>query len=155
MRRKDREVTDYMKMLEILAGCDCCRIGLVDEGKAYIVPLNFGYENKDGKLTLYFHSANEGKKLDLIHTQSTISFEMDKKHALIEGPIACDYSYNFECIMGQGHIQILDDFEEKVYGLEKIMAHYTKGQTWTFKEAHVNAVTVFKLEVTTWSCKVH
>lgn len=155
MRRSDREITDYHKMLELLDGCDCCRIGLIDNDVAYVVPLNFGYENQDGTLTLYFHSATEGKKLDLMRTQPIVSFEMDKKHALIEGPIACDFSYHYECIMGKGKIQILDGFEDKVHGLQKIMAHYTKGQTWTFKEAHVNAVCVMKLEVTEWSCKAH
>ncbi len=53
MRRKDREVTDFDKMMEILSACDCCRLGLVDENGAYIVPLNFGYEEADGKLFLF------------------------------------------------------------------------------------------------------
>ena len=49
MRRKEREVTDYNKMIEILKSCDCCRIGLVDDKGAYIVPMNFGYEDNNGK----------------------------------------------------------------------------------------------------------
>ena len=43
MRRKDREITDFNKMLDIMEACDCCRIGLADKSEAYIVPLNFGY----------------------------------------------------------------------------------------------------------------
>ena len=66
MRRKDREITDFHKMIEILNACDCCRIGLVDENEAYIVPMNFGYEVVDNSLTLYFHCAKEGKKLDAL-----------------------------------------------------------------------------------------
>ena len=62
MRRKDREITSYDKMLEIMQSCDCCRIGLKDKDGVYILPLNFGYEEKSGKLTLYFHGASEGKK---------------------------------------------------------------------------------------------
>ena len=45
MRRRDREITDREKMLEIVAECDCCRLGLVDNGEAYIVPMNFGFED--------------------------------------------------------------------------------------------------------------
>lgn len=141
-------------MLEILNDCDCCRIGLIADGNAYIVPLNFGYDAQDGNLNLYFHSALEGKKIDLMKQQSVVSFEMDQKHVLMEGAIACDYSYHYECVMGQGKIHILDNFEDKVYGLEKIMTHYTKRQDWTFKEEQVHAVCVMKLEVTEWSCKV-
>lgn len=28
MRRRDREITDREKMLEIVAECDCCRLAL-------------------------------------------------------------------------------------------------------------------------------
>ena len=80
---------------------------------------------------------------------------MDCKHALMEGAIACDYSYHYACIMGKGNIHILEHFEDKVDGLEKIMTHYTKGHHWIFEEEHVNAVCVMKLEVTEWTCKVH
>ena len=41
MRRKDREITSYDKMLEIMQSCDCCRIGLKDKDSVYILPLNF------------------------------------------------------------------------------------------------------------------
>ena len=62
MRRKDREISDYSEIIRIIESCSVCRLGLMDENEAYIVPMNFGYivENKD--LTLYFHSAKEGRK---------------------------------------------------------------------------------------------
>ena len=40
MRRKDREVTDIEKIKEILDACKVSRIGLMDQGKVYIVPMN-------------------------------------------------------------------------------------------------------------------
>lgn len=45
MRRKDREITDFHELIEIMKKCDVCRIALKDEdGYPYIVPLNFGLE---------------------------------------------------------------------------------------------------------------
>ena len=41
MRRVDREVTDFLKMTDIMKNCECCRLGLVDKNEAYIVPMNF------------------------------------------------------------------------------------------------------------------
>ena len=73
MRRRGRESTDREKMLEIVAECDCCRLGLVDNGEAYIVPMNFGFEDAGSALTLYFHCAAEGWKLDLIGSAPPIS----------------------------------------------------------------------------------
>lgn len=155
MRRKDREITDYNRMLEILDACDCCRIGLMDDKGAYIVPLNFGYENQDGKLVLYFHGATAGKKNDLIKEQPIASFEMDRKHELVEGQIACAFSYLYQCIMGKGNIQLVEEHEDKVDALQKIMSHYSDRKVWEFKEEQVRMVAVFKLEVTEWSCKEH
>ena len=61
MRRKDREVTDIEKIKEILDACKVSRIGLMDQGKVYIVPMNHGYSLEDGRLVLYYHGAREGK----------------------------------------------------------------------------------------------
>ena len=33
MRRRDREITDNQKIKEIIKACDCCRLGLNDNGK--------------------------------------------------------------------------------------------------------------------------
>lgn len=155
MRRKDREVTSYEKMLEIVGSCDCCRIGLVDEDGAYIVPLNFGYEEKDGELILYFHGAKEGKKIDLIKDQATASFEMDTKHELVEGNVPCAYSYLFRSVMGKGKIELLEDYQEKVHGLLSVMAHYSDKTDWSFPEKMVNSMAVIRLTVREWSCKEH
>ena len=57
MRRQDREITEFGKLMEIINRCDVCRLALNDDGYPYILPLNFGTEVHDGKLTLYFHSA--------------------------------------------------------------------------------------------------
>lgn len=155
MRRKDREITDYDQMLEIVEACDCCRIGLVDGIGSYIVPLNFGYEEREGRLILYFHGANIGKKIDLIKQQKVASFEMDRKHELVKGEQACSYSFLYQCIMGYGNIQIVESYEDKVYGLHKLMSHYSDIHKWEFKEELVNCISVIKLEVMEWSCKVH
>lgn len=77
MRRKDREVTDPGKIREIIAACDCCRLGLCDNGRAYIVPLDFGFAEQDGHYTFYFHSAKEGRKIGLIREAGWAAFEMD------------------------------------------------------------------------------
>ena len=61
MRRKDREITDSARIDAVIRGCDCCRLGFCDAGEVYILPLNFGYENREGKRTFYFHSAREGR----------------------------------------------------------------------------------------------
>ncbi|MBM6830272.1 pyridoxamine 5'-phosphate oxidase family protein [Anaerotignum lactatifermentans] len=155
MRRKDREVTDFKKMMQILESCDCCRIGLVDQGEAYIVPLNFGYEEVNGQITLYFHGAAQGRKAELLKKTETLAFEMDTKHTLVEGETACDFSYLYQSIMGKGKVKIFAESADKIEALKKIMAHYSDKQDWTFRPEFVDMTMVFQVQVTEWSCKEH
>lgn len=155
MRRKDREITDFSKMIEILKSCDCCRIGLVDGNEAYIVPMNFGYNITDDQVVLYFHCAKEGRKIDLLPKQTVVSFEMDTKHQLTGGDLGCDFTYLYQCIMGTGTLDIISNRTDKIYALQRIMDHYTKKSDWEFEPKYVEAVQILSLSVKTWSCKEH
>lgn len=89
MRRNDREITESQKIDEIINSCHCVRLGFVDGDKAYIVPLNFGFTHNDCKRIFYFHSAKDGRKVELIHKTHYAAFEMDTSYTLHEGSIAC------------------------------------------------------------------
>ena len=160
MRRKDREVTNRNEILGIIRRCDVCRIGLIDDdGTPYIVPLNFGVD-ADDEITLYFHSATEGHKLDLIAKNNRASFEMDCRHELqyFEDKGYCTMS--FESVMGKGTIRILND-EEKLDALKKLMRQYHGGQAGGqhgsedvyFSTAAIPRTTVFALTVDTITAK--
>ncbi|MCH5197311.1 MAG: pyridoxamine 5'-phosphate oxidase family protein [Oscillospiraceae bacterium] len=158
MRRKDREVTDPKKIAEVISRCSCCRIGFYDDGEVYIVPLNFGYTAEDNKYTLYFHGAKEGRKIELIHKNPKIGFEMDTDHevyALKEEALACEHTARFQSVIGNGIISMVTQAEEKKNGLSLIMEHNTGKRGWAFNEKMLNAVAVFKLEITNLSCKEH
>ena len=53
MRRNDREITEFSEMTDVMKRCDVCRLALNDEeGYPYLLPLNFGMEETDGRVTL-------------------------------------------------------------------------------------------------------
>lgn len=145
MRRKDREVIDIAEIFEIIKKCNCCRLAFFDEEYPYIVPMNFGASFDNNKIVLYFHCANKGKKLDLINVNSNVSFEMDCSHKLITGDIACDYSMEYESVMGNGVVSFIN--ENKVEALTLLMKSYSKRKDFAFSEKELSAVTIFKIEV--------
>lgn len=155
MRRKDREVSDSTKIREVIMAAHCCRLGFCDEGQVYIVPLNFGYEEKDGKRLFYFHSAREGRKIDLISRTHSAGFELDANYQLNEGETACQYSARFQSVIGTGTVVFVENSEEKKAALQSIMRHSTGKDNWEFTDGMVRGVCVFKLEVETLSCKEH
>lgn len=156
MRRQDREITDNEKIKEIIKTCDCCRLGLNDNGKVYIVPLNFGFTEKNGKYTFYFHGARTGRKLDIIKQNNYAGFELDTNHKIYtKGNKACDYTARFQSIIGNGKITIIENSDEKMKALLDLMKHNTGKMEWEFDERMMKTVCVFKLEVEEMSCKEH
>lgn len=155
MRRKDREITDSEKIKNILDSCKVCRIGLYDEGEIYIVPLNFGYFlDNDGRLTLYFHCAHEGRKIELLKKNSRVGFEMDCGHELVTADKACLYSYKYASLLGTGQAEFITDSEDKIQALRLMMKHQT-GQDFDFTAEKANAITQFRIKVQKFSCKSH
>lgn len=157
MRRKEREVTDPLKIKEIISSCVCCRLGFYDNGRIYIFPLHFGFKETEGRYIFYFHGAKEGQKIGLITRQKkqNAGFELDVNYGLIEGPTPCSYSARYGSIMGNGSIEIVNDPLEKAEALKAIMAHATGCSHWEFTDAMVHSVCVYKLMVEEISCKVH
>ena len=155
MRRKDREVTDPEQIREILKDCKVCRVGFADESGVYIVPMNHGYVVEDGKMILYFHGAKEGRKLEMIRRNPTVGIEMDCGHALVEGQIACQYSFRYASIIGRGKAQIVEEREEKLRALKAVMKHQTGKD---FDELGISAelekaVSIIRVIVEEYSCK--
>ncbi len=155
MRRKDREITDGKRIDDIITACTCCRLGFYDKGSVYIVPLNFGYENKNGTRIFYFHSAKQGRKIPLIEACPQVGFELDTDHRLQPGRTACDYSMGFQSVIGSGVVAPIHDRGEKQRALQALMYQNTRRHGWDFSDEMTDAVYVFRLTVTSLSCKEH
>jgi nitroimidazol reductase NimA-like FMN-containing flavoprotein (pyridoxamine 5'-phosphate oxidase superfamily) len=154
MRRSDREITDIEGKLEIIRRCKVLRLGMAEQNQPYIVPLNFGFEYNDSRLTLYIHGAQEGKKVDILNRNSQVCFEMDGEHSLIPGEEAASYSFAYESIIGFGTAERLTTDDEKIRGLDVLMKHQTgEDRKWTYTEGQLKAVNVYRIRVSTFSGK--
>ena len=128
MRRKKRQVTDLDSIKNLVEKSQVVRIALNGEDYPYVVPVNFGYEWNEEKLTLYVHGANEGKKVSMIKNDPKVAVEMDGNHKLVEGTRnAASYSYAYQSLIGFGEAELLDDLEERRKALHLLMDHAAKG----------------------------
>lgn len=147
MRRRDRQVNDPQQMEAILQKAQCLRLGLVDNGLAYIVPMSFGVARENGKLCLYFHSAPKGRKIDLIEAAGKASFEADIDCDIREGRQACEFSCWYQSVIGHGTVSILRGEQEKIKALRCVMEHYTGKPDWEIHEKMLSVVVGIRLEV--------
>jgi uncharacterized protein len=153
MRKAQREVKDPAAILEILENCDVCRLGLADGAQPYVLPLNFGYEMAEGRLTLYFHCAREGRKLDIICRNNRACFEMDCSHQLKTGEKACEYSMNYQSIIGSGFVEVVTDEHERLAGLNCLMKHYSGRDNWSFDARPLSLALVLRLRADEFAAK--
>ncbi len=100
-------------------------MGLSQDNVPYIVPVSFGY---DGKV-LYFHSAMDGKKMDILSINNRVCFEFESGVKVIaDEDKPCSWSFSFQSVIGFGKAEELSAREDKVRGLNHIMEQYSAGQ---------------------------
>lgn len=154
MTRREREITDQNEINRILDECKYLHLGLVDDGKPYVVPMNYGIDYDDaGNLIIYLHGATTGRKLDIIRKNSDCCFTMECNIQPFEGAMACQYGVAYECVMGMGQIHLIDDPAERERALQKIMKTQTGKEGFNFDERMVSIVSVMRIDVEELSAK--
>jgi uncharacterized protein len=152
MRRVDRAVTDKTELLVILTNATVCRLAIQASPAPYIVPLNYGFAWGD-TLTLYFHSASEGRKLELLKEHPVVGFEVDIPGELVTGESACSWSMRFQSLVGYGTVTMIQDPAERTAALSAVMAHYGYKGMPSFEEKYFPKMAIYKLVVTEVSGK--
>ena len=147
MRRTDREITDPDEIGGILERAQVVHLGMVDDGRPYVVPLHYGCEWEDGHLTLWCHGAREGRKLDVIRANPAVFVEIDCDAELVGGgDVACRYGSYYASVMGDGTARVVEDVEEKVHGLQCLMQTQT-GRVFEISQQMAAAVAVLRIDV--------
>ncbi|MEI6208638.1 MAG: pyridoxamine 5'-phosphate oxidase family protein [Desulfuromonadales bacterium] len=142
MRRSEREVSDIKDIEAIIRQASVCRLGLSDDNRPYIVPLNFGYRDN----ALFFHSAYLGKKIEILKRNNHVCFEFDMGHELVKADKACDCSMKYQSVIGFGTAAFIENIDEKKAALAIIMAQYSSDNR-EFDAATVNRTAVVRVDI--------
>ncbi|HGY12486.1 MAG TPA: pyridoxamine 5'-phosphate oxidase family protein, partial [Desulfobacterales bacterium] len=108
----------------------------------YIVPMNFGY--RDG--ILFFHSAKQGRKIDLIKKNPNVCFEVDQLIRFKKAKMACEWGLEYKSVIGSGRALLLDNIEEKIKGLHIIMSQYSQ-RTFEYPDEMLEKTLVIKIVI--------
>ena len=143
MRRKDKEIAERAEMESIIRESTICRLALADNEQPYIVPLSFGYKDN----ALYFHSAAEGKKIDILRKNKNVCFEFDVGSEIKTGKTACEWGMKYRSVIGFGNASFLEDPDSKQAALDIIMQQYSDG-SFAYSEKILKKTLVIKVEIT-------
>jgi len=142
MRRSEKEITDKLAIEKIINASLVCRLALSDGNQPYIVPLCFGYQDR----TLYFHSALEGKKIDILKKNKRTCFEFDVNSEIIKAEKACKWGMKYQSVIGFGKAVLVENIAEKKKALNIIMNHYSD-RDFQFTDKAIKKIAVIKIEI--------
>jgi len=153
MRLKEREIHDPEIMRGILQKSDCCHVAFNDGDFPYIVTMNYGYEFDGETITLYFHCARRGKKLDVLRNDNRVCFTMDCSHEYIKNDPNMYCTCNYESIVGFGVIEEISDPEEYEKGVHLLLQHHDCDGGFELTPNHIRATNMLKLTSTNFTGK--
>ena len=146
MRRKEREITELAEIEEIIEKADVCRLALSDNNVPYIVTMNYGYK-KGSKPVIFLHSANNGKKIEILKRNNVVCFQMSTDHKLGKTHVRCNCGMNYKSVVGMGRISFITDKQEKIKALNNIVDRYVIEDKHIFDEKYVGATTVLRIDI--------
>ena len=153
MRRKDREITDETAIRSILDRAQVLHLAMIDGDRPYVVPMHYGYTLENGRLTLYLHSAKEGRKLDALEKNDRVAFVLETDVSPVSGgEVPCRYGAVFASLMGEGRATILTDPVRKAAALAVLMRTQT-GRYFSVTPDMTDAVAVIRIDADAFTAK--
>jgi nitroimidazol reductase NimA-like FMN-containing flavoprotein (pyridoxamine 5'-phosphate oxidase superfamily) len=143
MRRKEKEIRDVALVESIIKQSQVCRLAMVDGDTPYVIPMSFGYDG----VNLYFHSALEGRKIEILQKNSRVCFEFDHITKVVKNKDACEWGMAFKSVVGEGNASFVEDITQKAHGLGVIMAQYSK-RVFEFPKESMEKTAVIKVAIT-------
>ena len=144
---KNRVIQLKEEIERIIMQCEVCNLAMVDlDNKPYVIPMNFGYEQD----VVYLHSAQTGKKMDILakNRQVSLSFSTDHELRWQSEKVACSYSMKYRSVLASGRVEFIEDLDEKVTALNIIMKNYTDKE-FTYNDPALRDVAVFRVVLET------
>ena len=150
MRRSDREITDMDRIMEIVRRQGVCCVAFQNTPCPYLIPMNYGAALENGRLTLYFHGAAVGTKLDRLNADPHVSFTIvGGSQVSLNFVEACRSTAGFDSVCGTGTAELVPA-EEKRKGQKALPFSEN-----SFSDQAVEAMTVWRIAAASITGKHH
>ncbi len=151
VRRDDKEIKDPEGIREILRKGLVCHLAMVDDGKPYMVSMNYGFREN----AIYLHAALEGRKIDILRKNPDVCFQVYTGNRLTTGPEACgDWTMKYRSVTGFGRATLIEDYKEKIPAMQILMDQYTTKGPFEFSPERVAKTMVIRIDIEEMTGKI-
>ncbi len=117
LRRQDRAISDPEELKRIVKQGKYVVIAMCRQNEPYIVTLSYGYDEVDN--ALYFHSALEGLKLDVIAANPQVCATVIHDQGYVQDK--CEHHY--ASVIIRGRMAVIRDLDGKKHALDVLLNH--------------------------------
>jgi nitroimidazol reductase NimA-like FMN-containing flavoprotein (pyridoxamine 5'-phosphate oxidase superfamily) len=140
---------DRQEIEKFLKEAPVGRLGTVHNHQPYVVPLNFVYEGNQ----IFFHSKRKGMKITNIRENEKVCFEIDEFKGIIAADKACEFTVRARSVIALGTAKLIEDIQEKMKILEKIVEKYSPGTPKPFEESEIKSIIIGEIKIETMEGK--
>lgn len=123
MRMFNRICEDQQKIHTLLSEMQTGYLGLSSGDMPYIVPLNYVWQ--DGNI--YFHGANEGRKVDIIQKNANATFVVCDSYGTMVNPVPAETDTAYLSVMLFGKIEMVTNLSEATSIMQQLLDKYVPG----------------------------
>ncbi len=116
IRRKEKSIHTEEEMFAIIERAKYITIAMCQDNEPYLVTLSHGFDK--GKRCIYFHCAQEGKKIDILRMNNVVWGQAINDGGYVDG--SCDHL--FLSTQFKGTVTFVENIEEKEQALH-VMIH--------------------------------
>jgi uncharacterized protein len=150
VRRKDRSIVDRAEIDAILHEGKVMHLAMSHNDRPFLVPLFYAYDGK----ALYFHSASQGTKIQVLKANPHVCFEISLDNDVIPSEKACDFEARHRTVIGMGKVFFLADEQEKASALDAIIDKFSE-EKFTYPATILANTNVVRIEIDSLKGKKH
>jgi len=150
---KSKVIDKQEEITSIINKCQVCHVAMVDQqGKPYLVPMNFGFEEG----VIYLHSSRSGKKIEILKNNPEVCIEFSTDYFLRyqNEDVACSWSMKYRSVLAYGRVTLIEDETEKVNHLNMIMRNYTP-KDFKYNPPSIREVCCWKIVVEKFEGRIY
>ena len=122
------EVKDRQVLKDMLAKAEYGTLAMSLNDKPYSLPINFVEVDDE----IYFHGSKRGRKIEILKKNQFVSFSIVEPYSMIDSNfsskdgLACPATQFFKSLVIDGVVEFVEDYDEKVNMLSKMMEKLQK-----------------------------
>ncbi|CPR17283.1 pyridoxamine 5'-phosphate oxidase family protein [Brenneria goodwinii] len=150
MRREDREITDPAEIEQIIQAAKVMYLALSCDDLPFLVPVFYAWDGH----SLYFHSARNGSKIEIMKKNNKVCFAISVDQGIIEDELACNFEARHRTVIGLGETVFIEDEQEKITALDRIVARFTD-RAFSYPPANLKSTRVIRVDILSLKGKKH